>query len=163
LRRAPEHDIADGAWAAGHRDSRRDIPLRRARLRTAPAHLGDAMTRRMRVAAGLLAFAALAGACRQAQRSDTAAQPVDTRIEQRDSALTALSRTGWVASASGTGSGTAVANAIDGNATTRWRANVAQAANQFFQVDMGSQQTFAAIRLDTTTTPTEFPRSFKVQ
>ena len=121
------------------------------------------MTRRMRVAAGLLAFAALAGACRQAQRSDTAAQPVDTRIEQRDSALTALSRTGWVASASGTGSGTAVANAIDGNATTRWRANVAQAANQFFQVDMGSQQTFAAIRLDTTTTPTEFPRSFRVQ
>ena len=40
---------------------------------------------------------------------------------------------------------------------------VAQAANQFFQVDMLSPRTFGAIRLDTTATPTEFPGSYKVQ
>ena len=43
LRHAPEHDPADGVTGpAGHRRSRRQLPLRRARLRAAPADVGRA-------------------------------------------------------------------------------------------------------------------------
>ena len=87
--------------------------------------------------------------------------PAEDRVEQRQAPLTALSRSGWMLSSSPTGTG--LTNATDGTASTRWRTGVAQAANQFFQVDMLSPRTFGAIRLDTTGTPTEFPGSYKVQ
>ena len=105
---------------------------------------------------------ATAGACRQASRTDSGpvtAGPADGKVEQRRSGLTALSRTGWVASASPTGT---PANAIDGSATTRWTTTSIQANGNFFQVDLGAQRTFTEIRMDTTTTATDFPRSFNV-
>ncbi|HXU00899.1 MAG TPA: discoidin domain-containing protein, partial [Polyangia bacterium] len=108
-----------------------------------------------------------AGACRQSPRTDTGratAEPAGGKVEQRTSALTVLSRTGWVASASPAGgTGETADKAIDGTATSRWRSGVAQATNQFFQVDMAAARTFTEIRLDTTSTATEYPRSYKVQ
>ncbi|HWE31614.1 MAG TPA: discoidin domain-containing protein, partial [Polyangia bacterium] len=57
----------------------------------------------------------------------------------------ALSRTGWVASASLSANGSPPANAIDGDLTTRWTTGVVQAAGQWFQLDLGSSQTFNEI------------------
>ncbi|HXU04281.1 MAG TPA: discoidin domain-containing protein, partial [Polyangia bacterium] len=92
------------------------------------------------------------GACRQSPRTDTGpvtAEPAGAKVEQRTSGLTALSRTGWVATASPAGT---PGNAIDGNTTTRWTTTSIQANGNFFQVDTGAQRTFTEIRMDTTTT-----------
>jgi hypothetical protein len=63
---------------------------------------------------------------------------------------TALSRSGWVATASAT-SGTDVASrALDGNTATRWASGSAQSngATRTFTVDMLSPRTFARVTLD---------------
>lgn len=97
-------------------------------------------------------------------RGDTSNEAGQTsEIARRTSALTALARSGWTASASTTGGTNVAGNAIDGSTTTRWRANAAQATNQWFQVDMASPRTFVEISLDTSVTSTEYPRNFKVQ
>ena len=91
-----------------------------------------------------------AGACRQQQASDresAGAGVSGDKVEQRGSRLTVLSRSGWVATASGSGTNTPASNAIDASATTAWRANVAQVANtQWFQVNMGGPRTFIEVR-----------------
>ena len=87
----------------------------------------------------------------------------DSELEPRQSSLTTLSRAGWIASASSTGGTNGASNAIDGNATSRWRAGAAQAANQWFQVDMASVKTFTEIRLDTSGASSEYPRNYRVQ
>jgi uncharacterized repeat protein (TIGR02543 family) len=73
----------------------------------------------------------------------------------------ALPRTGWVASASVSGGGSA-ANAIDGDNTTRWSTGADQANGQWFQVDMGSAQTFNRIVMDAGTTTNDYPRGYQV-
>src|SRR4029079_6542715 len=107
-----------------------------------------------------------AGACRQQQASDresAGAGVSGEKVEQRGSRLTVLSRSGWVATASGSGTNTPASNAIDASATTAWRANVAQVANtQWFQVNMGGPRTFMELRMDTTGAPTEYPGQFQV-
>jgi uncharacterized repeat protein (TIGR02543 family) len=70
-----------------------------------------------------------------------------------------LPRTGWVASASSSGGGSA-ANAIDGSGSTRWSPGVNQAYGQWFQMDMGSAQTFNQIVLDS---GTDYPRGYEVK
>ena len=72
-----------------------------------------------------------------------------------------LSRTGWVASASVSGSDVP-ANALDGNASTRWSTGTAQVNGQWFQVDMLSSKTFAGITLDTTASSGDFPNAYQV-
>ena len=67
-----------------------------------------------------------------------------------------LSRNGWVATASASGSGSAPANALDGNALTRWSTGQPQTSGQWFQVDLGSAQAFGRIVMDSGTG--EFPR-----
>jgi hypothetical protein len=91
------------------------------------------------------------------RRSDEVASPTQS------SALTVLSRTGWTATASTSGGTNVAGNAVDTSASTRWRAGASQANNQWFQVDMISVRTFTEIRMDSGTTTTEFPRTFKVQ
>jgi RHS repeat-associated protein len=115
------------------------------------------------VAVGALALAALVGACRRTSQPDQTAVPPAATIEQRQSTLTVLSRSGWTASASSTGGTDVASRAIDGTASTRWRTAAAQATNQWFQVDMGARRTFTEIVLDTTGTATEYPRNYKVQ
>ena len=63
-------------------------------------------------------------------------------------ALTALPRTGWVATASVTGGTDVPGNAIDASTTTRWSSGAVMAAGMWFQVDMGSAQTVSQIQMD---------------
>jgi len=74
-----------------------------------------------------------------------------------------LSRNGWIASASASDAGSPPANAIDGNASTRWATGANQSTGQWFQVDMGTTNTFYQIVLDTTTSGGDYPRSYQVQ
>ncbi len=76
----------------------------------------------------------------------------------------ALARTGWAASASSTDTlGDVVGNAIDGNLSTRWSSGVAQANGQWFQVDMGKNQTFNRVLLDAASNTNDYPRGYQVQ
>jgi len=74
----------------------------------------------------------------------------------------ALSRTGWTATASSTESGGSPANALDGNATTRWSTGAAQTNGQWFQVDMTSAKTFSQIVMDSGTSTGDYPRGYQV-
>ncbi|WNR45271.1 discoidin domain-containing protein [Paenibacillus roseipurpureus] len=65
---------------------------------------------------------------------------------------TALSRTGWTASASVTQSnGSAASVVLDGNTTTIWSTGTALTSSQWFTVDMGAAKTFDRIVLDSGT------------
>ena len=55
---------------------------------------------------------------------------------------TPLPRTGWTATASSSSGGDVPANAIDGSTATRWSTGTPEANGQYYQVDMGSAQTF---------------------
>ncbi|WP_373230364.1 discoidin domain-containing protein [Cohnella sp.] len=62
---------------------------------------------------------------------------------------TALSRTGWIATASHTSPwGDVPANMLDGNVSSRWSSGAGQSRGMWIQVDMGSAQTFNKIVLD---------------
>jgi RHS repeat-associated protein len=114
------------------------------------------------VAVGAVAVALFGSACREAPRAPApAAEPA---VERRSAALTVLPRTGWVASAMPAGGTNVAANAIDGNASTRWATGTNQVSgtSQWFRVDMGAPRTFNALRLDTTATPTDYPRGYSV-
>jgi hypothetical protein len=65
-------------------------------------------------------------------------------------ALTPLSRTGWVATASATGGADIASKALDGTAGSRWSSGLVQsgAATQTFTVDMLTAQSFSQITLD---------------
>jgi fibronectin type 3 domain-containing protein len=71
-----------------------------------------------------------------------------------------LSRSGWVASAS-VNSGNAK-NAIDGNASTRWDTAGSQTNGQWFQIDLGSTNSFYKLILDATASPNDYPRGYQV-
>jgi F5/8 type C domain len=87
-----------------------------------------------------------------------------------DTGLVALPRTAWVASAfeppdsSAWPVGDAPSNGIQGNTASRWSTNEPQAPGQWFEVDMGTTQTFSAVSLDSGPTSDEdFPRTFEVE
>jgi hypothetical protein len=84
-------------------------------------------------------------------------------VEGQPTARTAQPRAGWVATASSSGGSTGPALAVDGSTTTRWRASVAQANNQYFQVEMLAARAIEELRLDAGSAMTEYPRSYKVQ
>src|SRR5258708_16834276 len=71
-----------------------------------------------------------------------------------------LSHNGWAATASVSGSGLVPANALDGNALTRWSTGQPQASGQWFQVDLGSARSFSRIVMDSAAG--EFPRGYEV-
>ena len=72
----------------------------------------------------------------------------------------ALNRAGWSASAS-VGSG--AANALDGDATTRWTTGTGQAAGQWFQVDLGSPTLLNRLYLDAAGFSGTAPVGYQVQ
>src|SRR5262249_45665843 len=74
----------------------------------------------------------------------------------------ALPRLGWGASASSTEFWGSPARAIDNRPATRWSSGLAQAAGHWFQVDLGSAQTFQKLVLDATGSPFDYPRGFAV-
>jgi fibronectin type 3 domain-containing protein len=71
-----------------------------------------------------------------------------------------LNRSGWAVSASPNSS--AAAKAIDGNTTTRWSTVELQVPGEWFQVDMGSAQTFFQIVLDQGSWPGDYPIGYQV-
>jgi len=79
----------------------------------------------------------------------------------------ALSRSGWAVSASSSPddpccTGDVAARAIDGNAGNRWSTGRAQAAGQWFTVDLGSAQQFRRIVLDAGASVGDYPRGYAV-
>jgi hypothetical protein len=58
--------------------------------------------------------------------------------------------------------GSSPGNAIDGNASSRWTTGISQANGQWFQVDMGSPNTFYKIVLDATGSAGDYPRGYLV-
>jgi hypothetical protein len=72
-----------------------------------------------------------------------------------------LNRILWVASSSTSGSD-APGNALDGNLTTRWSTGTSQASGQWFQVDMGSPNTFNKLILNAVNSANDYPRGYQV-
>ncbi len=75
---------------------------------------------------------------------------------------TALSRSGWVPTASGSGGGDVPANAIDGSSSTRWSTGAFQTPGQWFQLDMQSPQTFNQITMDSASSTNDYARGYQV-
>jgi hypothetical protein len=73
-----------------------------------------------------------------------------------------LPKAGWIVSASIDQSGEVPARAVDGNINTRWSTGVAQAAGQWFQVDMRTSETFSQISLDAGSSTGDYPRGYQV-
>ena len=75
----------------------------------------------------------------------------------------ALPRTGWVATASATDPyGDVTSNAIDGSLSTRWSSGHGMTNGDWFQVDMGSPQTFSRIAMDSGSSTGDYARSYQV-
>jgi type 1 glutamine amidotransferase len=73
----------------------------------------------------------------------------------------ALDRSGWTVTAS---PDVEVTNAIDGNVATRWTTGTPQTHGQFFQIDLGTAQTFDGIALDSgnNSFESDHPRGYEV-
>jgi len=79
-------------------------------------------------------------------------------------AETALSETGWTASASTSSSAAdAPANAIDGNLATRYSSDAVQAAGMWFQVNLGSSQSFNQIEMNSSNWPGDYAVGYNVE
>ena len=73
----------------------------------------------------------------------------------------AVSREAWTATASPSGEGPH--NAIDGQAATRWSSGESQAPGMWFQLDLGRTETVTQIVLDSSGSPGDYPRGFKIE
>ncbi|HWF80038.1 MAG TPA: discoidin domain-containing protein [Streptosporangiaceae bacterium] len=112
------------------------------------------MTKRFRLLGGLVASLSTVLATAQFVALAPAAHATET----------ALSRTGWVASTSTSpGAADVPANAIDGNTSTRFSTDAAQASGMYFQVNMGSAQTFNQIVMDSGGSTGDYARGFNVE
>jgi O-glycosyl hydrolase len=74
----------------------------------------------------------------------------------------ALPRDGWQASASASSSDDPPSKAIDGDAATRWSSGHGMQSGDWFQVDLGSSQTFDQLVLDTSASSGDFARQYEV-
>lgn len=75
---------------------------------------------------------------------------------------TALPSDGWQATASASSSDDPPAKAIDGDAATRWSSGHGMQPGDWFQLDLGSAQTFDRIVLDSTASSGDFARQYEV-
>jgi F5/8 type C domain/Putative Ig domain len=76
----------------------------------------------------------------------------------------ALSRAGWVASSNThPTSADAPANALDGNPATGFRTDEPQAGGLFFEVDLGSRQTFDELAMDSPSSPSDYARGYYIE
>jgi hypothetical protein len=71
-----------------------------------------------------------------------------------------LSRSGWTATASVSAANALAANAVDGNALTRWTTDQPQANGQWFQLDLGTPQVFSQIVMGSR--PGESPHDYQL-
>ncbi|HEY2730279.1 MAG TPA: discoidin domain-containing protein, partial [Polyangia bacterium] len=112
--------------------------------------------------AGAIVAALAMSACRVNTPTEATSAPAG--VDRQTSALTALSRTGWVLSTCTTASvcGGTLANAIDGNASTAWTTAANQATTQFFKVDTLTAHSVVGIGLDAGTSVNNFPHTYSV-
>ncbi|MGI5429619.1 discoidin domain-containing protein [Streptomyces sp. CA-179760] len=75
---------------------------------------------------------------------------------------TALSRDGWQATASASSPDDLPAKAIDGDTSTRWSLRHGMQRGDWFQLDLGSTQTFDQLVLDSTASSGDFVRQYEV-
>jgi len=75
---------------------------------------------------------------------------------------TALTRTGWTASASSSSGSDIPANMLDGNTATRWSSGQGQANGQSFTIDMGQARTFTGLTMDSATSYGDYAHGYKV-
>jgi hypothetical protein len=114
------------------------------------------MITRTRLASG--AMAALATLLALATAQFIAVAPAAQAVE------TQLSETGWTASANTNSTGADVpANAIDGNLATRYSSDAYQAPGMYFQVNLGSAQTFNQVEMNTPNSPTDYAVGYNVE
>ena len=79
-------------------------------------------------------------------------------------AETQLAETGWTATASTNSTGGDVpANAIDGNINTRYSSDADQATGMWFQVNLGSAQTFNQIEMNSGGSTGDYARGYNVE
>jgi hypothetical protein len=77
---------------------------------------------------------------------------------------TPLPETGWTATASTNSTGADVpAHAIDGNLSTRYSSDADQASGMFFQVNLGSSQTFNQIEMNSGGSAGDYARGYNVE
>ncbi|GAB2985003.1 hypothetical protein GCM10023080_058250 [Streptomyces pseudoechinosporeus] len=74
----------------------------------------------------------------------------------------ALPRDNWQATASSSSSDDPPSKAIDGDAATRWSLGHGMQSGDWFQVDLGSTQTFDQLVLDTSASAGDFARQYEV-
>ncbi|MET9830402.1 discoidin domain-containing protein [Streptomyces sp. NPDC006385] len=75
---------------------------------------------------------------------------------------TALSRDGWQATASASSSDDPPSKAIDGDTSTRWSSGHGMQPGDWFQLDLGSTETFDQLVLDSTASSGDFARHYEV-
>jgi hypothetical protein len=75
---------------------------------------------------------------------------------------TALSRVGWVATASNTGGSDVPARALDGNASTRWSSGAAMSNGMWLEVDMQTAQSFNEVTMDSGGSTNDYARGYQV-
>jgi F5/8 type C domain len=76
---------------------------------------------------------------------------------------TALAETGWSASSSTASTADPPANAIDGNLSTRFSTDAYQATGQWFQVNLGSSQTFNQIEMNSGGSSGDYAAGYNVE
>ncbi len=79
-------------------------------------------------------------------------------------APSALSHTGWTATASTTAAGSSPSAGIDGANGTSWKSGQAMAGGEWYRIDMGSTRTVAMVTVQTDSSSTwDYPRGFTVE
>ena len=72
-------------------------------------------------------------------------------------------RTGWIATTSLSAAGLSPADAIDGNAATRWATGQHQMGNESFSLDLGASRLVSQVVLDASGFPTDFPAMYVLE
>jgi hypothetical protein len=103
-----------------------------------------------------------AGLAVTAHDNTALATAVFTNVVVEAGFTTKLAETGWVATASSTLSGSSAANALDGNKATVWSTATHQTPGQWFEVDLGSAQTFQQLILDSSSSPNNYLRGYAI-
>lgn len=73
-----------------------------------------------------------------------------------------LDRAGWTLTASSAPASDPVSNMIDGSLSTRWTSGSAQNPSQWFEVDLGSRQSFDTLFMNSGTSGGDYARGYRV-
>ena len=117
-----------------------------------------------RALAGTVSTGMVSTAIAEAATMTTAAGTVPGSDCSASSRGLALSRAGWSASSNAHPSSTdAPANALDGNSSTRFSTDVPQAPGLFFEVDLGSKQSFDELAMESPSSPNDYARGYYIE